>query len=226
MTDAAPTPAAAEPPIVVNRTAFDSFVAARRAPTLLKWVVGHSAQCDDPMIPIDDSNGLVRHKAIAEGIAAENKHIENRVIWNLTLQGFLFASYAIALGAAKIPLAAKQRFVEIVAAVGALSCVVTLLGLYAAYRSINYYKRLWLSHSSALGKFAAPPFSSPWPSFLGRLPSTLMAIVLLGSWWFLLQLPSAMTGADAPDRLVLEVEDAALASPAPPADKARPPSAP
>jgi hypothetical protein len=60
--------------------------------------------------------------------------------------------------------------------------VVTLLGLFAAYHSMNSCKRLWLSNEANFERLAARPFSDAWPSLLGRLPATLIVIMLLVAW--------------------------------------------
>jgi hypothetical protein len=152
---------------------------------MLKWIVGHHAGGET--LP----QGTDLDKAY-EGIRAylrlENAHIQNRIQWNLTLQGFLFASFALALGKDANPRVAVP-FVRVVVMVGILSCLVTLLGLYAAYHSMNRSKKLWLANEAALAPKGARPFSDPWPSLLGRLPATLTMLVLLFAWVELSRIP-------------------------------------
>jgi hypothetical protein len=145
---------------------------------MLKWIVGHSAE--GGVLPAD-TNFIAVHEGICAHIRVENGHIHNRIQWNLTLQGFLFASYALALGK-DANLTIASQFVRVVVLVGILSCLVTLLGLYSAYHSINLNKKLWISNEAALAPIGTRPFSDPWPALLGRLPATMTILVLLFAW--------------------------------------------
>lgn len=188
-------------PTPPNQTELDEFVSAEKSWRLIKWVVGHSTTTDRQIFPVNECNAESQAQSIAAGIASENKHIENRVQWNLALQGFLYASYAIAVSAEKTPYEVRKQFVTIISSVGLWSCGITALGIYAAYRSINIYKKFWLSNYKQLIEKSAPPFSHPVPSFLGRLPATLM--VLGVAWFFLVSLSNNLTENKRPDAIEL-----------------------
>lgn len=190
-------------PTLPNQTELDEFVSAEKSWRWIKWVVGHSTTTDREIFPVVEVNAESQAQSISAGIASENKHIENRVQWNLALQGFLYASYAIAVSAEKTPYEVRKQFVTIISSVGLSSCLITALGIYAAYRSINIYKKIWLSHYKVLILKSAPPFSHPLPSLLGRLPATLMVLVLGVAWFFLVNLSNNLIENKKPDAIEL-----------------------
>jgi hypothetical protein len=100
------------------------------------------------------------------------------------MQGFLFAGYAVA--AAKLPQTGLEPIAFIIPLVGAVSCAMTLVGIYAAYRSINSSKRAWLSNEVLFQLGEVRPFSEPVTSFLGRIPSFLGPGAVLAAWIYLM----------------------------------------
>jgi hypothetical protein len=149
---------------------------------LIAYVVGHRKSASLERKNITDAAGIAA--AISGAITSENKHIELRFQWNLGLQGFLFASYAIAIGQSASA-ANKQiikGFADTIATVGMLSCGITVFGLYAAYRAINEQKMIWLSNEEELNKNSSAPFSEIWPSFIGRIPSIGITLTILWAW--------------------------------------------
>lgn len=146
---------------------------------LVEWLVGHRPQQD---VAVDSNHAKDLAASISSAIAAENKHVENRFQWNLGLQGFLFASYAIAVGKEK-PSELVNKFADIVALVGLTSASVTFIGVGAAYLAINRLKSQWLGGCQQLDPISARPFSEPWPSLIGRLPSTVITAIIFYAWF-------------------------------------------
>jgi hypothetical protein len=142
-------------------------------------LVGHRPEVG---VPITVGKETEFALSLITGIAAENKHIENRFQWNLGLQGFLFASYAIAIGKGPVTRTANE-FSDIVALVGLISAAATFIGLWAAYAAINRMKAIWLGAEAQLDPVSARPFSDPWPSLLGRLPSTVITLTIFYAWF-------------------------------------------
>src|SRR5688572_6592029 len=108
----------------------------------IKALVGHEAKGD--LIPETAEADKVAGQ-IRANLAGEHGNLNSRIQWNLTLQGFLFAGYAVALTNPATALEAG-RIAFVIPWVGAISSFMTLVGVYAAYRSINAFKRAWLAN--------------------------------------------------------------------------------
>lgn len=145
-------------------------------------LVGHRVSKREMEKSITDCSGVAA--SITAGIASENKHIESRFQWKLGLQGFLYASYALAIGRSDEGSDPNviEGFADIVSMIGLWSCGITLLGLLAAFTSINFYKMQWLSHKAKLDKVSVRPFSGTIPSLAGRIPSLGITAVLFWGW--------------------------------------------
>jgi hypothetical protein len=150
---------------------------------LIKVLVGHEAKGDS--IPETADADKVAEQ-IRANLSGEHGNLNSRIQWNLTLQGFLFAGYAVAFTNPANALDAG-RIVFVIPLVGAISSFMTLVGVYAAYRSINAFKRAWLANEGRFKLQGTRPFSDPVTSLLGRLSSFVGPFVVLCAWCFLIR---------------------------------------
>jgi len=153
---------------------------------VLNWIVdrivGDRQDAKYTLSKID--NPVEYSRSIFEQISVEHKHVENRFQWNLGLQGFLFASYAIAISES-MEITAATAFADIVSRVGMTASAITLLGIVVAYSALNRKKVIWLSNKEALKSVATEPFSGRWTSLLGRVPSVGITVTIMVAWFFL-----------------------------------------
>jgi hypothetical protein len=125
-------------------------------------------------------------KEAAARIAGENESVNRRMVWMLTLQGFLFAAFGLTIGAravgrhdANTHLVAT--FQGLVMWAGLLSAVLALVGILSAQSSINDLKGRWLAAVPG-DDHAVPPFSGPLQSLGARLNTFGLCAVLVGIW--------------------------------------------
>jgi hypothetical protein len=149
----------------------------------IKVLVGHEAKGD--LIP-ERANAEKAADQIRANLSGEHGNLNSRIQWNLTLQGFLFAGYAVAFTNTTAA-ADAGRISFVIPLVGAISSFMTLVGVYAAYRSINAFKRAWLANEGRFKLQGARPFSDPVTSLLGRLSSFVGPFVVLCAWCYLIR---------------------------------------
>lgn len=125
-------------------------------------------------------------KEAAARIAGENESVNRRMVWMLTLQGFLFAAFGLTIGSrvagrddANAHLVAA--FQELVMWAGLLSALLALIGILSAQSSINDLKGRWLAAVPG-DDHAVPPFSGPLQSLGARLNTFGLCAVLVGIW--------------------------------------------
>lgn len=119
--------------------------------------------------------------AISDEIRKESDLIASRMNWNLTFQGFLFASYALTFGGGT-PQTAQLRLQDALPWAGLMVAAAALIGIVAAYHQINRHKRKWLAKAEEIRKVAPQPFSGPGGSLVGRLPPLMACGALIFVW--------------------------------------------
>lgn len=151
---------------------------------LMDWLVGTKPDKPRGIEVPNGEDGEVDlrgfNSVISKDIDREGAVIANRMTWNLTFHGLLFASLA---------LSTKSRFViemqNLLPVTGALAAGSALVGIIAAYSHINKIKRRWYSAAvtnTNLGEIDPQPFAHPVASLFGRVPPVATCGVLLFVW--------------------------------------------
>ncbi len=128
--------------------------------------------------------------ALVREIAAENALVTNRMSWNLTFQGFLFAGFGVALGDRALS-SLTSVFLAVLPVAGLVTAISAYVGMRAAFAQIDVLKGIWHDRPQ-LGLWGPQPFSDPRGDYAGRIPAHSMVAVLVAGWvvlgltaWFL-----------------------------------------
>lgn len=122
------------------------------------------------------------YKYTVKMIDQENTLINNRLSWMLTFQGFLFATLAL-IASKDTPQSISLAFRNVVPIVGIVVAFLALLGVFAAYISIDNTKRKW---KKRLENHQYPPaHGTALASILGRITSYGIPISLILAWFIL-----------------------------------------
>lgn len=136
-----------------------------------------------------DSDGIATSEPedyldrLTHGIETEHDLIKGRMGWNLTFQGFLFASYGVVLneqaekGHDKV-----AEFIQIIPSVGLVASLAALVGVSAAFNRINGLKRDWRLRKKELAPLGPQPFSGWVGDAVGRLPPLIITILVASAW--------------------------------------------
>jgi hypothetical protein len=120
------------------------------------------------------------YSKLSKQISHEENLINNRLMWMLTFQGFLFASIAL-LGDNQIDSALRILLQCLIPAIGTIIAILTLLGVIGAYISIDNQRRDWnpyLMHGPQPGGKK----SAKW---LGRIASGGTPLIMIVAWVYI-----------------------------------------
>jgi hypothetical protein len=142
---------------------------------------------DESVIVEPDKAGIYAER-LGREIASEHALIAARMTWNLSLQGFLFAAFALAL---KTPSsegsnAGLEKLVSLLPLAGLFTAVLSVVGMLAAFIRINALKRVWYANAPVFEAYGPRPFSTWYGGAMGRLPAGAIGIALIACWWRLL----------------------------------------
>ena len=126
-------------------------------------------------------------KRTSDQITKEEGLIHNRITWMLTFQGFLFAAVVLSAKSDVDPILGPllRRTIPVVALV---SAVLGLIGVRAAYISINNIKAFLAWYEKEYPQPVKPPaFGTPMASKLGRVTSHGLPVLVILAWLYMLQ---------------------------------------
>lgn len=121
------------------------------------------------------------YEDIAFQINREDSLINNRLIWTLQLNGFIFAALAFTT---KDTMTQIRVFCLLVLpVVGFFVSASGLCGVVAAHMQIENLKNQWISYAD---KEWVMPFGKKVSFYMGLIPSIVPQLVLITAWLFLL----------------------------------------
>ncbi|MDX1955185.1 MAG: hypothetical protein SFU20_06590 [Chitinophagaceae bacterium] len=112
-------------------------------------------------------------------IAAEQTLINNRMTWMMTFQGFLFATYAVAMNKEN-DVNTSELIFFIIPLAGMFMAFFSIFGLIAAHFAIDGIKAKFNKLNLEGGLVA--PFSKSWTAILGRIGAFSFPIVIIITW--------------------------------------------
>jgi hypothetical protein len=161
-------------------TIKDILIGTKPCPKML-------ARKRDRILPsLGSQDYLELHRTINEQIRREQELIQQRITWILTFQGFLFASYGVALQATNNNKIVAADFLQALPIAGLVTAFSVLVGVLAAFRQVNAHKREWLAYEQEILLKAVKPFSDFWGSVSGRIPILAVPICIIYTWCKLL----------------------------------------
>lgn len=124
-----------------------------------------------------EPNQNTAYANLSKQISHEESLINNRIMWMLTFQGFLFASIAL-IGNNQINCALRSILQQIIPTLGTIIAVLTLLGVIGAYVSIHQQREDWKPYL----KSYPPPGGRKSAMWLGRFASGLIPLIMILAW--------------------------------------------
>jgi hypothetical protein len=134
-------------------------------------------QHDPPRLGQIDDARRIEYEYIAHQINREDTLINNRMTWVLQLNGFIFASMALA--GKELPLLYQRYFTLALPTIAFIATFAGLLSIKAAFRQLDYLKDLW---KPALYPNWPRPYGDLQSSRHGSLGAIVLLWVLLASW--------------------------------------------
>jgi hypothetical protein len=174
-------PTAEETSAPANRTWPAKLEQSRWVDVLLGTRPGNGAEIDGAHAP-----GYADR--LAREIGAEHALVTARMTWTLSLQGFLFTAFALAMnvGATAASDDRLDTLLCVLPIAGLVTAALGLVGMGAAFVRINALKRIWHANSIAFKQTGPQPFSTTLGGFAGRLPPVAISLALIGCWSALL----------------------------------------
>jgi hypothetical protein len=171
--------------------------------TRLDWILGWwvvdkiLATRPDEKVVVEPEKACIYAERLGREIASEHTLVAARMTWNLSLQGFLFAAFALALKNPSSALALRNpssdgstvrldELLHLLPMAGLFTAVLSVVGMLAAFIRINALKRIWYANEGVLEAYGPRPFSTWYGGAMGRLPAGAIGVALIACWWQLL----------------------------------------
>jgi hypothetical protein len=115
----------------------------------------------------------------ARQIKREERLINDRLSWMLTFEGFLFAALALTANVSNAGVL-RNNLKYTIPAIGFVVAMLTAVGIFGAYISINQIKRFWANQKGS-DRFPIA-YGNRLASFLGRTTGYGLPFAMMLTW--------------------------------------------